>query len=77
MRASRDTRLGLFVAALLVVIAWWLVVVIDRYAVEHGHCPPLAMLDVELAQRDKGEAGRELEDVCHGSHHASGRAGGA
>lgn len=77
MRASRDTRLGALIAALLVAIVWWLAVVIDRHAIEHGHCPPLAMIDVELAQRGKSEAGRELQGVCHGNHDAGIGAGRA
>ena len=65
MRASRDTRLGALIAGVLVAIVWWVAVVIDRHAIEHGHCPPLAMIDVELAQRRESEVGRELAGVCH------------
>ena len=55
-----DTWFGLAVAAALVAAAGWAAVVIDRHAEEHGHCPPLALIDVELPQRlqrDGGVAG--------------------
>ena len=65
MRTSRDTRLGALIAALLVAIVGWVAVIIDRHAIEHGHCPPLAMIDVELAQRGKSEGGREFAESVH------------
>lgn len=52
-----DTWLGLAVAAGLVAAAGWAAVVIDRHAEQHGHCAPLAMIDVEGAQRLQRDAG--------------------
>lgn len=64
-----DTWLGLAVAAGLVAAAGWAAVVIDRHAEQHGHCAPLAMIDVERAQRDELHAGGW--GVCGGGGHAS------
>lgn len=60
-----DTWLGLAVAAGLVAAAGWAAVVIDRHAEQHGHCAPLAMIDVERAQRLQGDCGREVGATGH------------
>lgn len=52
-----DTWLGLVVAAGLVAAAGWAAVVIDRHAEQHGHCAPLALIDVERAQRLQRDVG--------------------
>lgn len=52
-----DTARGLLVSALLVCAAAAGAVVIDRHAEQHGHCAPLALIDVERAQRDEVRAG--------------------
>lgn len=52
-----DTWLGLAVAAGLVAAAGWAAVVIDRHAEQHGHGAPLALIDVERAQRLQRDAG--------------------
>ena len=64
-----DTWLGLVVAAGLVAAAGWAAVVVDRHAEQHGHCAPLALIDVERAQRDELHAGGEGVGV--GGGHAS------
>lgn len=60
-QAATDLRHGLIACIVLVAIALWVVNVINRHAEEHGHCPPLAMLDVERAQRDQGDAAKGQE----------------
>lgn len=52
-----DTARGLLVSALLVCAAAAAAAVIDRHAEQHGHCAPLAMIDVERAQRLQRDAG--------------------
>lgn len=52
-----DTARGLLVSALLVCAAAAGAVVIDRHAEQHGHCAPLAMIDVERTQRLQRDAG--------------------
>ena len=52
-----DTAHGVLVAVLLVTAAFWLAHVINRHAEQHGHCAPLAMIDVELPQRLQGDVG--------------------
>ena len=56
-RALSDTWTGLLVAGLLVAAAGAGAVVIDRHAEQHGDCAPLAMIDVELAQRLQRDVG--------------------
>lgn len=53
-----DSAKGLLVCIVLVAAMLHVAYVINRHAEEHGHCAPLAMLDVELAQRDKGDAAK-------------------
>ncbi len=60
-----DTWLGLAVAAGLVAAAGWAAVVIDRHAEQHGHCAPLAMIDVEGAQRLQNDCGLEVGATGH------------
>lgn len=64
-----DTARGLLVSALLVCAAAAGAVVIDRHAEQHGHCAPLALIDVERAQRDEVRAGGR--GVCGCACHAS------
>lgn len=64
-----DTARGLLVSALLVCAAAAGAVVIDRHAEQHGHCAPLALIDVERAQRDEVRAGGR--GVCGCAGHAS------
>lgn len=64
-----DTWLGFAVAGGLVAAAGWAAVVIDRHAEQHGHCAPLAMIDVERTQRDELHAGGR--GVCGCACHAS------
>lgn len=72
-QAATDLRHGLIACIVLVAIALWVVNVINRHAEEHGHCPPLAMLDVELAQRDQGDAAQgQGGDGGHGCFIARG-----
>jgi len=52
-----DTARGLLVSALLVCAAAAGAVVIDRHAEQHGHCAPLAMIDVERTQRLQRDEG--------------------
>ena len=70
-----DTARGLLVSALLVCVAAAGAVVIDRHAEQHGHCAPLALIDVERAQRLQRGAGRQVEGRCggHASFFATGR----
>lgn len=70
-----DTWAGLAVAACLVAAAGWAAVVIDRHAEEHGHRAPLAMIDVERAQRRELDAGGRGVGGCggHASFFATGR----
>lgn len=73
-----DTWLGLAVAAGLVAAAGWAAVVVDRHAEQHGHCAPLALplalIDVERAQRDEVHAGGRgvCGCACHASFFATG-----
>lgn len=60
-RVATDTGKGLVICIVLVGVAGWVVHVINRHAEEHGHCMPLAAIDVVLAQRDQGDAARGLE----------------
>lgn len=70
-----DTWLGLAVAAGLVAAAGWAAVVVDRHAEQHGHCAPLAMIDVERTQRLQGDVGEQGAVGCggHASFFATGR----
>ena len=61
-----DTWMGALVSTVLVLTAGVGAVVIDRHAEQHGHCPPLALIDVELAQRLQRDHGRDGDDVGHG-----------
>lgn len=72
-----DTWFGLAVAAALVAAAGWAAVVIDRHAEEHGHCPPLAMLDVELPKRLQGDGGGARGGDVHVAQLACARGAGA
>lgn len=67
-----DTARGLLVSALLVCAAGAGAVVIDRHAEQHGHCAPLAMIDVELAQRLQRDVGGQGGGVVHASFFATG-----
>ena len=67
-----DTARGLLVSALLVCAATAGAVVIDRHAEQHGHCAPLAMIDVELAQRLQRDVGGQGGGVVHASFFATG-----
>ena len=69
-----DTARGLLVSALLVCAAAAGAVVIDRHAEQHGHCAPLALIDVERAQRDEVHAGGRgvCGCACHASFFATG-----
>lgn len=67
-QAATDLRHGLIACIALVVTAGWVVHVIDRHAEEHGHCAPLAAIDVVLAQRNQGDGKREGQDVGCGGH---------
>lgn len=73
-RAHPDTWTGLLVAGLLVAAAGAGAVVIDRHAEQHGHCAPLALIDVERAHRDEVHAGgRGVRGcACHASFFATG-----
>lgn len=67
-----DTWFGLAVAAALVAAAGWAAVVIDRHAEEHGHHAPLALIDVERAQRGQLDVGggADVVGVVHASFFA-------
>ena len=67
-----DTWLGLAVAAGLVAAAGWAAVVIDRHAEQHGHGAPLALIDVERAQRLQRDVGGQGGGVVHASFFATG-----
>lgn len=67
-----DTARGLLVSALLVCAAAAGAVVIDRHAEQHGHCAPLALIDVELAQRLQRDVGRQGGGVVHASFFGTG-----
>lgn len=56
-RHSLDSWTGLLVAGLLVGSVGAGAVLVDRHAEQHGHCAPLAMIDVELPQRLQGDVG--------------------
>ena len=56
-RHTLDTWRGLLVAGLLVGAVGAGAVLVDRYAEQHGHCAPLAMIDVERPQRLQGDVG--------------------
>lgn len=63
-RHSLDLWTGLLVAGLLVGVAAVAAVAVDRYAEQHGHCPPLALIDVERPQRLQGDGqGHGVEGV--------------
>lgn len=64
-----DSMFGLIVATALVCAAGFAAVVIDRHAEQHGHCAPLAMIDVERAQRLQRDVGGQGVGGCAG--HAS------
>ena len=59
--SATDTVKGLLIILALLLPALFVIRVINLHAEEHGHCPPLAMLDVELAQRDQGDAAKGQE----------------
>lgn len=65
-----DTVQGVLVAVLLVAAALWMAHVINRHAEQHGHCAPLAMIDVVGPQRDQGDVGGEGQDGGHGAQPA-------
>lgn len=67
-----DSMFGLIVATALVCAVGWAAVVIDRHAEQHGHCAPLAMIDVELAQRLQRDVGGQGGGVVHASFFATG-----
>ena len=71
-RALPDTWTGLLVAGLLVAAAGAGAVVIDRHAEQHGHGAPLALIDVELAQRLQRDVGGQGGGVVHASFFATG-----
>lgn len=54
---ASDTWAGVAVAAALVGAAGFAAVAVDRHAEQHGHCAPLAMIDVERTQRLQRDAG--------------------
>lgn len=56
-RHNLDSWTGLLVAGLLVGAVGAGAVLVDRYAEQHGHCAPLAMIDVERPQRLQGDVG--------------------
>lgn len=70
-----DTARGLLVSALLVCAAAAGAMVIDRHAEQHGHCAPLAMIDVERTQRLQCDVGEQGVVGCggHASFFATGR----
>lgn len=57
-RLATDTAHGLIVCLALVASMLYVVHVINRHAEEHGHCAPLAMLDVKRPKRDQGDAAK-------------------
>lgn len=59
-RHSLDLWTGLLVGVSAVAA-----VAADRYAEQHGHCPPLAMIDVERPQRLQGDVGGQGGGVVH------------
>lgn len=66
---ASDTWAGLAVAAALVGAAGFAAVAVDRHAEQHGHGAPLALIDVERAQRSELHAGGRGVGGCGG--HAS------
>ena len=76
-RPHSDTWLGIVVATVLVCIAGWVAVVVDRHAEQHGHCAPLAMLDVERPQRLQGDVGGQGGAGVHALQLACVRGAGA
>lgn len=56
-RDSLDSWFGLLVAGLLVGAVAVGAVLVDRHAEQHGHCAPLAMIDVERTQRLQRDVG--------------------
>lgn len=60
-----DSAKGLLVCTVLVAAMLHVVDVINRHAEEHGHGAPLAMVDVERAQRDQVHSEREGQGVGH------------
>lgn len=72
-RIATDTGKGLVICIVLVGIAGWVLHVIDRHREEHGHCAPLAPIDMELAQRHQGDAAKgQGGGVGHGCFIARG-----
>lgn len=71
-RHQLDTWRGLLVAGLLVGAVGAGAVLVDRHAEQHGHCAPLAMIDVELAQRLQRDVGGQGGGVVHASFFATG-----
>lgn len=65
-----DVVQGFGIPLVMVVIAACVVVIVDRHAEEHGHCPPLAMLDVERTHRRQVDADGKGQDGGHGAHDA-------
>lgn len=60
-----DSMFGLIVATALVCAVGWAAVVIDRHAEQHGHCAPLALIDVERTQRLQRDVGGQGGDGVH------------
>lgn len=60
--SATDTAKGGLICIALVAPMLWVVHVINRHAEEHGHCAPLAMLDVVGPERGEGDAARERDD---------------
>lgn len=71
-RHSLDSWVGLLVAGLLVGAVGAGAVLVDRHAEQHGHGAPLAMIDVELAQRLQRDVGGQGGGVVHASFFATG-----
>lgn len=64
---THDKVKGFVICLVLVLVMIDVVHVINRHAEEHGHCAPLAMIDVVLVKRDQAELGRKPKDVVHGA----------
>lgn len=76
-RDSLDSWIGLLVAGLLVAAVAVGAVAVDRHAEQHGHCAPLAMIDVERPQRLQGDVGGQGGAVVHALQLACTRGGRA